>query len=361
MKGIGLTRAFLNRVGTAVPAHDIHAAFVAFGCGVLDDPHARALFARMADMADIHHRYAVIEPGPLPRDRVLDADGFYTRGAFPGTQARMERFEREARALALRAAAALDLGAERDRITHLVLACCTGFTAPGLEFQLMQALGLPSSVERTIVGFMGCFAAVNALRLARHFVRSEPRARVLVVNVELSSLHLQEAWELEKMLSFLLFGDGATAALVTADPVGIELDAFRTVVIPRTDDMITWHIGDTGFLMHLSGQVPGRIRRFLRAEGEGLIAPHTPRDLAHWAVHAGGRSILDAVQHGLGLAQDALDHSRGVLRDYGNMSSATLMFVLDRLLRAGPPPGDGMAMAFGPGLTVESFRFRTVG
>jgi predicted naringenin-chalcone synthase len=354
-----VTPVFLNRVGTAVPAQDNHADFIEFGRGWLPDAHSRALFDRMVEMADITHRYAVLEPGPKPRDTVLDTENFFVRGAFPGTHARMQRFEHEARALALRAVAAL--APDRDRITHLIVASCTGFTAPGLDFQLMQALELRPSIERQIVGFMGCFAAVNALRLARHIVRSEPRAQVLVVNIELCTLHLQEAWELEKMLSFLLFGDGCSAALVSAEPTGLELGAFRTAVVPRTDGMITWQIADTGFLMHLSGQVPGRIRRFLRNEGAAFLEPHTAGDIAHWAVHAGGRSILDAVQHGLQLLPDALAYSRGILRDYGNMSSATLMFVLDRILRAAAPPGDGMAMAFGPGLTVESFRFRPVG
>src|SRR5262249_21107336 len=162
------------------------------------------------------------------------------------------------------AIAALDIEAERDTITHLVVASCTGFTAPGLDFHIVQAAGLASSVERTIVGFMGCFAAVNALKLARHIVRSEPDAVVLVVNLDLPSLHLQEQWQLEKMLSFLLFGDGCGACLVSARPVGIALDTFRTVVVPRSEGLITWHIGDQGFEMHLSGQVPGRIRRWLR-------------------------------------------------------------------------------------------------
>jgi predicted naringenin-chalcone synthase len=213
-------------------------------------------------------------------------------------------------------------------------------------------------VERTIVGFMGCFAAVNSLRLARHIVRSEPDAVVLVINVELSSLHLQEEAELEKLLSFLLFGDGCSASLVSARPEGLELGVFRAAVIPETSDMITWHIGDTGFLMHLSGAVPGRIRRFLRNDAAELFGNDGSASVAHWAVHAGGRSVLDAVQQGLELGPRALDHSRAVLRGYGNMSSATLPFVLERIIRQRPDDGDGVAMAFGPGLSVESFRFR---
>jgi predicted naringenin-chalcone synthase len=349
-----VTRTYLNRIGTAVPEHDIHAEFVDFGRTVLDNPHHKALWDRMAGMAEIAHRYAVVAPGPKPRDVALDRDGFFRRGAFPGTRARMDVFVREALPLAERAVAALDLGHRRRDVTHLIVACCTGFSAPGLDFQLMQALGLRASVERTMIGFMGCFAAANALRMARHIVRSEPASLVLVVNLELSSLHVQEDWELARMLSFLIFGDGCAASLVSAEPVGIELGAFHTEVIPRSEGLITWHVGDTGFLMHLSGQVPGRIRRFLLANGEDVF---DKRGIAHWAVHAGGRSVLDAVQHGLDLPPAALAHSRGVLHDYGNMSSATLVFVLDRILRGGVS-GDGIAMAFGPGLTVESFRFR---
>jgi predicted naringenin-chalcone synthase len=144
---------------------------------------------------------------------------------------------------------------------------------------------------------------------------------------------------------------------VSAEPAGLALDRFHATVIPRSADLITWHIGDQGFAMHLSGQVPGRIRRWLREHGAGLLGPRTVGDIPLWAVHAGGRSILDAVQHGLALPPDALRHSRDVLRDFGNMSSATLVFVLERILRSSHATGDGMAMAFGPGLTVETFAF----
>ncbi|MEJ0018022.1 MAG: type III polyketide synthase [Acetobacteraceae bacterium] len=352
-----MTRAWLNRIGTAVPPHDIHAEFVDFASTALADERMRALFARMADLADIQHRFSFLAPGPKPRDHVLDSDGFYVRRAFPSTGARMALYRDTALSLARAAIAALGIDGERGSITHLIVASCTGFTAPGLDFDIMHDAGLPTSVERTIVGFMGCFAAVNALKLARHIVRSEPDARVLVINLELSSLHLQEQWELEKMLSFLLFGDGCGACLVSAEPVGLALDHFHAAVIPRSAELITWHIGDQGFEMHLSGQVPGRIRRWLREHGASLLGGRQAGDIPLWAVHAGGRSILDAVQHGLALNPEALRFSRDVLRDFGNMSSATLVFVLERILRASPATGDGLAVAFGPGLTVETFAF----
>ena len=348
-----MTQAWLNRIGTATPPHDVHSAFIEFGRDALTDPHKRALFERMAAMADIEHRYAIIEAAPRPRDKVLDTAGFYRRGAFPGTAERMALYEPHALQLALRAVQALD--ADSSGITHLVVASCTGFSAPGLDFQIMRAAGQPDSTHRTIVGFMGCFAAVNALKLADQIVRADAESRVLVVNVELSSLHLQEQFDdLPKMLSFLQFGDGASAALVTAEPTGIALGRFRATVIPRSAELITWHIGDTGFQMHLSGQVPGRIRRWLPEHAQALLPPEHP---VLWAVHAVGRSILDSVQQGIGLAPDALRYSRQVLREYGNMSSATLIFVLNKILRDPDAYGPGMAMAFGPGLTVETFAF----
>ena len=353
-----MTQVWLNRIGTAVPPHDIHAEFVDFGRTTALDGRTASLFDRMVALADIQHRYAIFAPGPKPRDHVLDAEAFYRRGAFPSTAARMARFEPAALSLAMQAIAALDIAAERSAITHLIVASCTGFTAPGLDFQIMRAAGLRDRVERTIVGFMGCFAAVNALKLASHIVRADQRAKVLVVNVELSSLHLQEDWRIEKLLSFLLFGDGAGACLVSAEPYGLALGEFRAAVIPNSDELITWHIRDQGFVMHLSGQVPGRIRRWLPANAAPLLRDRTVDDVAVWAVHAGGRSILDAVQSALALRPDALDHSRGVLREFGNMSSATLVFVLQRILCDAAATGEGLAMAFGPGLTVETFAFR---
>ncbi|WP_428492798.1 type III polyketide synthase [Rhodopila sp.] len=348
-----MTQAWLNRITTAVPPHDIHEAFVEFGRDTVADWHKRALFDRMAKLSDIEHRYAIFEPGPRPRDKILDVTGFYRRGAFPSTAARMALYQPHALDLAMTAFRKLDV--DPNAITHLIVASCTGFTAPGLDFQIMRAAGLPDATQRTIVGFMGCFAAVNVLKLADQIVRADPASRVLVVNLELCSLHLQEDFQdLPKMLSFMLFADGASAALVSADPTGIALGRFQAAIIPRSHDLITWDIGNDGFEMHLSGQVPGRIRRWLPEHGVALLPPDPPQ---LWAVHAGGRSILNSVQQGLCLGPDALRHSRAVLRNYGNMSSATLMFVLHSILLDADARGTGMAMAFGPGLSVESFGF----
>jgi predicted naringenin-chalcone synthase len=183
--------------------------------------------------------------------------------------------------------------------------------------------------------------------------------------LELCTLHLQETADIETALSFLLFADGCAAALVTADESGLALDDFHAAIIPDSQGLITWHIGDHGFRMHLSGQVPARIVQALRDEqgrndAQGMLRGDHTRDIIHWAVHAGGRTVLDAVEIGLALAPAALRHSRAVLRDYGNMSSATIMFVLQRILREATEPARGLAMAFGPGMVAETFRFRTV-
>jgi predicted naringenin-chalcone synthase len=359
-----MSAAYVNRIGTAVPPNDIHAPFIAFARTLLSQEKYRVVFDRMAERSGIAHRYSGLRPGNLAAGEV-DREGFYRRGAFPGTGARMALYETQALRLALDAVDSLDIAEGRGRITHLIVASCTGFTAPGLDLQLAERLGLRSDVSRTVVGFMGCSASVPALRLAQQAILADSAARVLVVNVELCSLHLQETDDIETALSFLLFGDGGSAALVTADASGIALRDFRTAIIPDSHDLITWHIGDQGFRMFLSGQVPGRITQALRqerarADEGGLLRGEGTQAIDLWAVHGGGRSVLDAVEIGLNLEADALRQSRAVLRDYGNMSSCTVMFVLARMLAEEPPCQRGLAMAFGPGMVAETFRFSMV-
>jgi predicted naringenin-chalcone synthase len=341
--------AFLNRIGTAVPPHQVHDKFVAYAPRLLPSARDRRLFERMAEKSGIERRWSFLEPSPDP-DR-LDDLGFYRAGAFPSTAARMRFFEDHAFRLARDAVE--DMGGAVGA-SHLVVSCCTGFYAPGLDLELARHLRLGGGVERTFVGFMGCQAALNALKLARHIVRSERGARVLVVNLELCTLHLQETEELEQLLSFLIFADGCAAGLVTAEPQGLALERFESAIIPNSADQITWRVGDQGFDMRLSGHVPASIGRGLPDAMRTLLDDARP---TLWAVHPGGRSILDAVEHAMALPTTALAPSRRVLRDYGNMSSATIMFVLKELMRAGAS-GEGCALAFGPGLTCEILLFR---
>jgi len=348
-------RAYINAIAGVTPEHDVHQLFIHWAEAQVEDPRMRKLFTRMAERSGIEHRWSVLPPAPGGLRH--DAPGGYYHGAMPATSARMATYANEAPKLALAAIAKLREQAELGGITHLVVASCTGFVAPGIDQIIARELGL-GDVERTLVGFMGCYAAVSALRTAHHIVRSDPKARVLTVTVELCTLHLQETQQLESLLAMLQFSDGAAAALVTAEPGGFEMSQLFSAALEDSAELIQWRIGDTGFEMVLSGEVPQRIQQALEKDGtrKKLFNGWAPDSIDSWAVHAGGRSILDAVEKGLELPQGALFASREILAGRGNMSSSTLMFVLAMLLER-PDTKRGVAIAFGPGLAAEGFHF----
>jgi predicted naringenin-chalcone synthase len=353
-----MTSVCLNRIAIAVPDHDVHDAFVIFAEEMLADSRLRSIFQRMASRANIAHRYSFLDPQNASDHFSEDAARrLYRPGKFPNTAQRMELFEQNAPVLMRKAVDRLALSEEeRSSVTHVLVTCCTGSYAPGLDLEIVDHLRLSPDVERTMVGFMGCYAAINALKLARHIVRSDPNASVLMVNLELCTLHLQETQNLEQVLSFLLFADGAAASLISAREQGIALDSFKAVLVPETKDLITWKIREFGFDMLLSGLVPGKLGRALH---EQELCPERD-DIDLWAVHPGGRSILDAVEKGLQLPASALAASREVLSRFGNMSSATVMFVLQRIMEQARQGQRGYAMSFGPGLTAETMRFHAV-
>jgi alpha-pyrone synthase len=362
-----VTQAFINRIATAVPADDVHDAFVTFADQMLEDPRVQPVFRRMAARSGIRRRFSVLTPqtnlGPAGSrtEFVVNAHEFYTRGSFPDTAQRMAIFERFAPRLAQRALDKLALTQEeRSKIKHVIVTSCTGLYAPGLDFEIVDHLGLDTSVERTMIGFMGCYAAINGLKQARHIVRSEPEAKVLLLNLELCTLHLQETQELEQVLSFLVFGDGCAASLISAEPAGFAMDSFRSVLIPETRELITWRIRGVGFDMLLSGKVPGEIGKALAVSSGEVLGKHAREDISLWGVHPGGKSVLDAVERGLGLPENALAASRQTLECFGNMSSATVMFVLARLMQQAQPGELGCAMSFGPGLTAETMLFHAI-
>jgi alpha-pyrone synthase len=362
-----LTQAHINRIATAVPDDDVHDAFVAFADQMLEDPRVQPVFRRMAGRSGIRRRFSVLTPNLRMQEAgsstefTVNAHEFYTRGSFPDTAKRMEIFERFAPKLARRTLDKLRLTEdERNGVTHVLVTSCTGLYAPGLDFDIVDHLGLDTSVERTMIGFMGCYAAINGLKQARHIVRSEPDAKVLLVNLELCTLHLQETQDLEQVLSFLVFGDGCAASLISAEPKGFAMDSFRSLLIPETRELITWRIRGVGFDMLLSGKVPGEIGKALAISGGEVLGKHSKEDITLWGVHPGGKSVLDAVERGLGLPSDALAASRQTLECFGNMSSATVMFVLERLMQQAQPGEKGCAMSFGPGLTAETMLFHAV-
>lgn len=346
----------LNALATAVPGHDIHQAFIDWAAPRLADERVRALFTRMAARSGIDHRWSVLPP-TIAGGSPVAAGGFYDVPGLPPTSVRMAAYAEHAPDLAMRAIAGLGAALDPARITHLVVASCTGFVAPGIDQILARRLELGAAVERVLIGFMGCYAGITALRTARHIVRSEPDAVVLVVSVELSTLHLSLADAPEPLLAMLQFSDGAAAGIVSAAAGGLELGEGRSLALDDSENLIRWDIGDKGFEMTLSGEVPGRLR-------ETLARPDIQRELFGdagppplLAVHAGGRSVLDATQHALAVPPGALADSRLVLARYGNMSSATILFVLADMMARGAT-GEGIAIAFGPGLAAEAIRFR---
>jgi predicted naringenin-chalcone synthase len=283
----------------------------------------------------------------------------------PSTEARMKRFESDAPPLARSAAEAAlaESGMMADDITHFVTVSCTGFFAPGLDTTLVDQLGLRPTVERTHVGFMGCHGALNGLRVASAFAGANPEARVLISAVELCTLHMSYDWDPDTLVANSLFGDGSAAVVgvgdAAASPKGLwKLAASGTCRLPDSADAMSWRIGDHGFRMTLSARVPEIIQAHLAPwmedwlGGQGL----KPDQVATWAVHPGGPRILTAAESALDLDPEANAVSTEVLSEFGNMSSATIMFILDRLRRAGAPR-PCVALAFGPGLVAEAALF----
>jgi len=355
---VQLTTAYINRIASSVPPHDVHHSFIAFAETMMPEGSPRSLFRRMVRMSEIEHRYSFLQPIDCGNGKWRDAEGVYETGNFPDTARRMQAFEKFAPQLAACALNKLSLSTEeRKSVTHVIVTSCTGLYAPGLDFDIVNHLGLNPSVERAMIGFMGCYAAINALKSAHHIVRSEPDSVVLILNLELCTLHLQETQNLEQMLSFLLFADGCAACLVSAKPTGLGISSFFALRIPDTSNLITWTIRDAGFDMYLSGKVPAEISRAMREEGRHVTRGEDPLHFDLWAVHPGGRTVLDAVENGLGLPGDALSHSRDILARFGNMSSATVMFVLENVLHSAVSGQRGCAMSFGPGVTAETMLF----
>ena len=297
-------------------------------------------------------------PDDAPQQFFSPAAGPADRG--PTTAARMARYAAEAGSLAVAAAhrALTEAGIDGVAVTHLVTCSCTGFANPGIELELVRVLGLPLTVARTHIGFMGCHGAFNSLRVADAFA-SDDRSVVLVVAVELCSLHFQYGRRPDAVVANAIFADGAGAVVAVGAGHPRAGGAWQVVrqwsaILPGTAEEMGWAIGDHGFQMRLSprvaGLLEGNIRQLVEAAlGEmGLV----PADIGAWAVHPGGPRILDGVRAALGLDDDALVASEAVLADHGNMSSATILFILRQLFLGSKSPRC-LAMAFGPGLTAE--------
>ncbi|MCM0059690.1 MAG: type III polyketide synthase [Algoriphagus sp.] len=278
---------------------------------------------------------------------------------FPGTAARMQVFEEKGPELAEQAVrlALQQAEVEANSLTHLILISCTGMVAPGLELDLMRRLGIPSSVERYCIHFMGCYAAFTGLRLADQLVKANPKARVLVVSVELCTLHFQKEYTEDNLLANSLFGDGAAAALVMQSEKGLQIKNYFSEVLWEGEKDMAWKIGDFGFEMRLSQYIPSLLNQGIRRLRDLFEAKFNFSQVKHVAIHPGGKQILIQVQEAFGLSPEVNQHALEVLRTCGNMSSASILFVLERMLQDSSIQGDILALGFGPGLTLETTHY----
>jgi predicted naringenin-chalcone synthase len=309
----------------------------------------------------IDHRYSVIPDYTIP----MEGWQFYPKTKnlepFPGLEHRLDWFKKHALPLSLKAAQnCIDGVVEKDEITHLITVSCTGMSAPGLELELMEALGLKPNTARTAINFMGCYAAIHGLKMANDIVCSEPASNVLLVCTELCTLHFQKTFDDNSITAPLLFADGSAAVLISGDDhphSGIHMDSFYSEVLKDAKDSMSWNLSSNGFIMTLSADVPELFRADIGPLKQRAIAKagYKEGDITHWCIHPGGKRILEGIGKGLALTQEDLATSYKILRNYGNMSSATVLFVLKDLWDNSTKEGEHIfAAAFGPGLTMES-------
>jgi alkylresorcinol/alkylpyrone synthase len=282
---------------------------------------------------------------------------------FPDLEFRMRWYQRHAAPLSLQAIRdCLHGKLEASDITHLITVSCTGMSAPGLDLELVEALRLPPSVFRTSLNFMGCYAAVHALKLAHALIAGDPSARILIVCTELCTLHFQQEPTQDNIMSSLLFADGSAAALVVADDFperGLRLKHFYSEIAPEGKREMTWGLASTGFRMTLTGYVT----ELIGADFAGLVGNALKKSgmemqrIGHWCIHPGGKKILEAIHKSLSFTNGELDNSYAILEQFGNMSSPTILFVLRRIMADLEERGSNciFGAAFGPGLTMETF------
>jgi predicted naringenin-chalcone synthase len=324
---------------------------------------------KLYNLSGIDYRHSVLTDFGASRGNYSFFGNDNNLEPFPTTAKRSAVYEASAKGLALKAVNSLwkDLSLNFNEITHLITVSCTGMYAPGLDIDLIESLNLSKSVERTCINFMGCYGAFNALKMADYICRADKTAKVLIVDIELCTLHFQRESTLENWVSNSLFADGAAAVLVEAEEAqtskrGFRLKTFFNTLVTEAKDGMAWRIGDTGYQMRLSSQIAKNIGKKINYVTASLIKKSNLNrsQISHLAIHPGGRRILEVCEDLLELPEEALRHSYDVLKQYGNMSSATILFVLQKLMTETHSGDKTMSFAFGPGLTFESMILETV-
>jgi predicted naringenin-chalcone synthase len=362
----------LLAIGTALPPYRLSQDKIAelISQGFHLNPVEKRLLKSVYKATGIHYRSSVLSD-------CIKAPGEFEffpnepEAPFPGTAARMKIYKDNALKLAQRAIeACLAKLPDFDKceVTHLITVSCTGMYAPGIDIELVQQLGLHSTTKRTSVNFMGCYGAFNGIKVADSICRSDPQAKVLVVCVELCTLHFQRKMDLDNLISNAIFADGAAAVLIQAKPAAGQkylcFQDFYCDILPQTSEQMAWKIADSGFDIVLSSYVPEAIQSGIAAFTERLMAQTNLKssDLDFFAIHPGGIKILQACEQALQISKEQNKHAYQVLSQHGNMSSATILFVLQALwddLQAGDDNKNIFCCAFGPGLTLESMVLKT--
>jgi len=352
-------------IGTAVPSHKhkqddiLHFMQHVYAMNEADKRKLKFLYHQ----SSIEYRHSVIPD----YSRDISDWKFYPHSEnlepFPSLEHRMAWYNKYA--------APLSVDAIRDciankishkEITHLITVSCTGMSAPGLDLQVMELMDLPKNIFRTSVNFMGCYAAIHAMKLADAICKSDEQSKVLIVATELCTLHFQREATTDNIASSLLFSDGSAAAIITSDnhsSKGIHLDSFYSEVLAKGKKDMAWELSSTGFLMTLSGYVPNLIEEDFEMLTERALQKNNLKkeNITDWCIHPGGKKILEAIHKSLHLTNGELDESYEVLKQYGNMSSATILFVLKKLFEKSSLKNSNkiFGAAFGPGLTMETF------
>ena len=350
-------------IGTALPAYchqqmDILRFMQTVYCATETDKRKlRFLYQH----SSIKQRYSVIADYGRPTEEWKFYSQTENLEPFPSLEQRMVIFNKQAPLLSVDAIRDC-LGHIHDekKITHLITVSCTGMSAPGLDLQIMELMDLEKNIFRTSVNFMGCYAAIHALKIADAICKADQQAKVLIVCTELCTLHFQREATLDNITSSLLFGDGSAAILITGDDNehgGLHIDNFYSEIIPKGKRDMAWELSSNGFLMTLSGYVPDLIEE----DFEKIVSRAVEKEnlsienISHWCIHAGGKKILEAIHKSLGFTNGQLSASYKVLNEFGNLSSASVVFVLKEIVHKKEAINKLFGAAFGPGLTVETF------
>lgn len=356
--------AYITSFGTALPKYRISqkdiAGFISRNLGLDDEKSKETEILFRA--SGISYRHTVLED----YTKTLGDFEFFPNNdslePFPGVSQRMYIYKHEALGLSLRAIRECIGNAEPKSFTHLITVSCTGMYAPGLDLDLVKSLELSRSIKRTSINFMGCYAAFNAMKMAQDICTAHNQAKVLIVCVELCSLHFQKSTNTDTLLANALFGDGAAAIVVKGQPstaTNLQIDKFHCDLLTEGDRDMTWGIGDFGFEMTLSSYVPELIKKGIKSLIDNLVAElgSGMGDIKYFAIHPGGKRILEVIEQELGICKEKNELAYDILKNHGNMSSPTILFVLKALydrMKAEDKGSNILGLAFGPGLTLES-------